>query len=401
MLRPPGPLVGLLLVSCAALSREEPQPRAAEDPARAEVRLESRSADWNASLLLDSAPTGIWTVGAYDVFPQYGSPDVVGLDDLGRCHVLVSYSGKWTPVTRVHDGSWLGGLAHADVDPRVPGQELYVGSQSGNLYQLVPLRDGRIDDRWIAHFPGREVHTVVGGELDRQEGAELLVFTSPGGLWRVSPDGEHGRFRSVLLEELDGRVRDATLLPPDARGRRAIATVSRAGALALLHLEEGGPRWETVHQEPMGMGRLALRPAALGEALVLYTTLDDGRVLRHERGPSGWSVELVHAGPQGPRGVAAGRFAADPRQETIAIFGYSREVQLLTRRERGWDVETLFVDRGPGHWLARAELDGRNATDELLASGYGARIVLLARPPGYGRPGAAVVPRRAAEGERR
>ena len=63
-----------------------------------------------------------------------------------------------------------------------------------------------------------------------------------------------------------------------------------------------------------------------------------------------------------------------------AIFGYSGKVELLTRVGDRFTAETLFVDRDKGHWLARAELDGRNETDELLLSGYGSRIVLLTRP---------------------
>ena len=43
------------------------------------------------------------------------------------------------------------------------------------------------------------------------------------------------------------------------------------------------------------------------------------------------------------------------------------------------------VGASKGHWLGVAEVDGRNATRELIASGYGSRIVLLSRPPGYGR----------------
>ena len=106
---------------------------------------------------------------------------------------------------------------------------------------------------------------------------------------------------------------------------------------------------------------------------------------RHERLGDCWESEVVYLGPQGPRGIAAGRFHADPEVETVAVFGYSAKVELLSRRTGGtWEVETLFVDRDKGHWLCTAELDGRNATDELLASGYGGRIVLLSRPPGYG-----------------
>lgn len=33
--------------------------------------------------------------------------------------------------------------------------------------------------------------------------------------------------------------------------------------------------------------------------------------------------------------------------------------------------------------MCAGELDGRNGTDELVVTGYGGRIVLLARPPGY------------------
>ena len=73
----------------------------------------------------------------------------------------------------------------------------------------------------------------------------------------------------------------------------------------------------------------------------------------------------------------------------MAIFGYSAHVELLTRRDTGWSVETIFVDRDKGHWLAAAELDGRNATLEILGSGYGGRIFMLSRPPVFGREGIA------------
>ena len=140
-----------------------------------------------------------------------------------------------------------------------------------------------------------------------------------------------------------------------------------------------------VHRESCGVGRIDVRPPELGPERVLYTVTDDGRALRHERGPDGrWRTETILVGPLGARGVAAGRFDADPTRETVAVFGYSGEVVLATRGSEGWSARTIFVDRDKGHWLAAAELDGRNGTRELLASGYGGRIVLLARPPGYG-----------------
>lgn len=230
-----------------------------------------------------------------------------------------------------------------------------------------------------------EIHTLAAGDLDpRTPGSELLVFTRPGGLSRCTPTGRDGGWETVKLDDLDGRVRDAIELSAEDGHPREIACVSRAGWLRLLRITAHGVEWGTVHQEPMGLGRVALRPGA-ADALVLYTTHDDGRILRHERrADPTWSTSVVYRGRQGRRGVVAGRFAA-PGVETIAVFGYSGAIELLSRGECGeWTAKTIFRDRHKGHWLAAAELDGRNATDEILTSGYGARIVLLARPPGYG-----------------
>jgi len=370
----------------------------AGDPTKREVPLESASENWQASLVIDNGETGIWTVESHDVFPQYALPEIVGLDDKGACHVLVGYSGKWTPSSRVYDGKWLGGLDHGDVDPRVDGPELYTGGMLGNLYQLRSYPEGALDARRIAHFPGKELHTIVSGDLDpRTPGPKLIVFTRPGGLYRVTPSGEHGEWESTLLEVLPGRVRDAVVLPERPGKPREIATVSRAGWLNILTITEEGPRWTSVHEAQMGKGRLALRPLRQGEPVVLYTSMDDGRILRHERGAGdGWSTEEIYAGPQGVRGIAAGQFDADPAVETVAVFGYSGKVQVLTRRSTGWEVETVFEDRDKGHWLACAEVDGRNGTTEIIGSGYGSRIFLLSRPPGYGLAHIAIDP----EGDR-
>jgi len=384
-------LLLFLLPAACALPRRQPASAGGRpgpgNPRLHEVALPAR-AGWNAFLLFDNGSTGIWTVESYPVFPQYGSPEVVGADDLGRLWVLISYSGKWTPLQAVNDGKWLGGLAHGDVDPRIEGAELYAGSQRGNVYQVVAWHHGALDSRLIAHLPGKEIHTLVAGDFDpRNPGPELLIFTRPGALYEATPTGADGTFETRLLQVLPGRVRDAVALPPEDGGLPAVATVSRAGLLQLLRFTEKGPVWSLIHAEAMGMGRIALRPPETGKPLVLYSTLDDGRILRHERQASGaWKTETIYLGSQGARGVAAGPFDADPGRETVAVFGYSGKVELLTRTDEGWKGETLFRDRDKGHWLAAAELDGRNATREILLSGYGGRIVMLARPPGYGRP---------------
>jgi hypothetical protein len=406
----------LLLAACASTSRDSPsdapgtpaapsaadawaQPatwRAPGDASQDEIALPAEGG-WTASLVLDNGTCGIWTVEAFPVFPEHGLPNVVGLDDKGRCHVLAGYSGKWTDLPTIHDVKWLGGLAHADVDPRAPGRELYTGGERGNLYQVRAYPQGALDHRLIASLPGMEIHTLVAGDLDASTpGAELLVFTRPGGLYRATPTGPDGEWRTVKVDDLDGRVRDAIELPREPGRAPEIACVSRAGWLRLLTLTQEGPRWETVYEARMGLGRVALRASASGQGVVLYTTHDDGRILRHERGADRtWTTGTIYHGAQGPRGVVAGRFDPDPSVETIAIFGYSGQVEVLSRAAGGaWRAETIFRDRHKGHWLAAAELDGRNATDEILTSGYGARIVLLARPPGNGRAELAGAPAR-------
>lgn len=389
---------GCIAQDTADATFQAPAPTpAGADPTKAEVPLPALGG-WRGTLVVDQAPVGIWTVMAMDVFPQFGCDDIAALDDKGRFHAFWSYSGKWTPVTTVHDGKWLGGLAQADVDPRVPGREIYVGSQNGNVWQITQHLETFLDCRLVAQLPGCEVHTLVAGDFDpRREGAELLVFTRPGALHELAPrrDGLDG-FTSELLQPLEGRIRDALVLP-GTEGPPRVATVGRHGKVETLRIGSAGPEWHTVHEVAMGAGRLALKPRAAGEALVLYSVTDDGRVFRHEEeARDRWRTELVYAGPQGHRGCAAGRFDADPAVETVAVFGYSRQVELLTRQNGVWTVETLFVDREPGHWLAAGELDGRNGTDELIASGYSGRVVLLARPPGYGHAGVLTTPAAAA-----
>lgn len=344
---------------------------------------------WNASLVLDQGPVGIWTVAEVQAFPAFACPEIAALDDLGRLHLLWSYSGKWTAVTTVNDGKWLGGFVHADLDPRLPGPEIYTGSQNGNIWQVTTHQTLFCSSRLIAQIPGREIHTLVGGDLDLETpGSELLAFTNPGGLYLLRPAAKGEGWDTTSLGDLPGRIRDAALLPTEAGKPREIATVGRHGKFETLTIEAGVPTWSTIHQTSMGMGRLSLKQGATVQSVIVYTVADDGRVWRHERDAlRAWHTDLIYVGDQGMRGCAAGRFDADPTVETVAVYGYFRRVELLSKRDDGWHVETLFIDRDKGHWLAHGEFDGRNGTDELVATGYSGRVVLLSRPPGYGLPG--------------
>lgn len=359
----------------------------------APTALESRKASgaqWTASVVYDGT-AGIWTVGVFDVLPLLGCPDIVGLDDKGRCTILAGYSGQWTPLQTVEDQEWLGGLAHLDLDPRREGAELYTGGRRGHLYQIWPHRTGGFDANLITRIPGEEIHTLVGGDLDpARPGQELLAFTHLGSVCLVLPAAGGGNaFTCERVGTVPGRVRDAILLPTGSGHTPRIAAVLRSGQVAILGCVAGSVVSETIHEAAMGFGRVACRRTAAGRPAVLYATRDDGVVVRlEERADGSFATEEIYLGPEGPRGVAAGRFDEDPDRETVAVFGYSKRVQILSRRGPGaWRVETAFEDRDRGHWLVAAELDGRNGTDELVASGFGSRIVLLSRPPGFGRRG--------------
>ena len=368
------------------------------DPTRGEVPLPAEKG-WNAFLVQD-AGVGVWAVKAVPFHPPFGSPQIVGLDERGRCQILYGYSGRWTPLTALHDGYWLGGMAWIDLDPRRPGCELYVGGKRGRLYQVHPCEKGGVEVRVVENFRGEEISTLAGGRL--RAGPEsppaMLVFTTLGGVYLVDvpPDATADSYRARQIARVPGRVRDAVTVGRLDDGEAPwVATVSHASEVALVRLADNDRlERKVILAEPMGFGRLALRPPGGDAPPVLYVGRDDGALLRLQRNRDGsWRREMIYAGPQGIRGVVAGRFDADPEAESVAVFGYSGKVQVVTRRPgKAWTAETIFKDRDRGHALAVAELDGRNATREIVGSGYGCRIFLLSRPPGYGLEGVAVDP---------
>jgi hypothetical protein len=368
------------------------------------------AADWIATLA-HAGDAGVWYVHFAKVIPAYGCPELVAGDDKGRLLVLSCYSGKWTALQTILDHQWLTPAGPVDVDPRVEGTELYAGGRAGNVHRvrLRPKGSGfELDSVEIAHFAGEEIHTILAADLrPKLGGDELLVFTMSGGVHELRPLGEGTGFRATRIGDLGGRVRQAVVLPARNGQPPWFAAVARSGELILLRLGEQGLERRTLARESMGLGRITRREVdpnaeqgALAGSEVLYVTRDDGLVLRFEQQADGdWLREPIFAGPQGPRGIVAGRFHADAARESIAVFGYAGKVHLLSRAPgRSWQAETIFAAADQGHWLAAGELDGRNGTDEIIGSTFGGRIVVLSRRPGYGLPVAAVEPASAVEG---
>ena len=394
-------LFSALAMSCSQLQSDPNGPSAlpspadssSGNPAKEFVLLPGAADGWRASLLLDNDPDGVWRMEPLQVFPQYATPEVVGLDDQGSCWIMVSYSGKWTPTRLLHDQQWLGAICQADVDADVFGNEIYVGGKKGVLYQVRSYADGGVDARRIAFIPGREIHTLIAGDVDpRNPGAEVLVFTRPGGLYRLTPNQVSNSNPSAVaagdewtvthLTDLGGRIRDARLLSDG----RTMVTAARSGEISILRIDRTGLKWSQIYSQDVGFGRLAVASDRL-----IYSSGDNGRVFRHQQQSDGsWQTTTIYSGPLGPRGLVCGQFDPDANKETVAVFGYSGRVELLTEANGEWTAQTLFTDRARGHWLSVLEIDGRNNTREILLSGYGARMVLLAANPGTGVEEAAV-----------
>ncbi len=369
------------------------------------VERELPAAEGWRALLIHEAAAGTWYARVAPWLEAHGAPSVLVADDTGALTVLSVYSGKWSARSVVPDRQWLAPSWPADVDPRVPGAEVYAAGRAGNLHQVtvVPEAFGqwRLQAREIGHLPGEEVHTVLPADLQRDRpGDELLVFAISGAVWQAVPAGDGGAFELRALGRLPGRVRDAVVLDGDG-GPRVLA-VSRSGHLLELSLAGDGLRQSSILQEPMGLGRIARRPRQSGVGEIVYVCRDDGLVLRLQEGQDGtWRREAILAGAQGPRGLAVGRFHADPQRETVAVYGYGKQVQLVSRGPgEGWQCETIWSGEHQGHWLVAGELDGRNGTDELIGVGFGGQVVLLCRPPGFALPGVAL-PAPPAGGDRR
>ena len=367
---------------------------AADSPSQAPTTVASplpAGDGWRAERI-HTSDGGVWYAHIDKVVDAFGANEVIAGDDKGRLLVLSVYSGQWTAHSVVGDGLWLCPTRSVDVDARVPGREIYAGGRAGSVHCITlrpqPFARVQLESVEIGHAAGEEFHAVVAGDFVPGGNDELLAFGITGAVFWLTPVGEGHTFTMRQVATVPGRVRDVAVLPGADGAPPLLYGVSRSGDLLAMRLSAGGLQHEVVLHEDCGLGRIA---AARGRPGVLYVTRDDGVVVRVARDGDGRiGREVIFAGGQGLRGVASGRFFADDR-EAVAVYGYDRTVHLIHRDTSGpWQVATMLTTQQKGHWLAVGELDGRNGTDELVATGFDGDIVLLARPPGFGLPGAAV-----------
>lgn len=376
-------LAGSTLAAGCAIPADAAPATPAADPAGS---LVSTLEGWEARVWLDqgTAPPaiGVWVVQCLDLVPDYAGPEIVALDDRGRLHVLFSYSGRFYAWQVLEDREWLGGLCLADVDPSVPGPELYTGGKRGNLYRVTWKPWAAFSAESLAHVSG-ELNNLVAADFEpARPGLELLAFLHPRGVVRLLPESGFAE-ESLLPDAL--RLRDAAVFRDGDRDAAVVA--SRDGTLGVLRCgADGAYAIEVLARRAQGFGRVAKGPWTESGSPVFFAGCDDGAVLRIARDAAGsWTVREIWIGTRGVRGVAADVFDSDPARETVAVFGYGREVVLLARGADGtFSGTTILTDREKGHWLCAGELDDRNATREIVASGFGGRVIVLSRTPGHG-----------------
>ena len=366
------------------------------DPGTGEIPLPGAAPSWNAFHLFTSDTWRLHSIGAGHLTHEHDSPQVIVLDEKGRCVILQGDSGKWSSGVAVEDGTPMSAWARGDLDPRIAGPELYVGGRSGNLFRVTSTGRRSYAAELLGCVPEASLSRFVLGEIDPgHPGHEMLALTNNGPVYDVRPGrAPDDGFTLEQIGDLGTRTRDSLLLPGiDGRPPRVAALLQTGEVALLVRTPEGFDR-TPLCQEEMSIARMGRRPPREGEGEVIYVARVDGLILRFAEQEDGtWEREPIYAGPSGPRGLAAGRFAEDPDVETVAVFGYSKKVQLLSRRDDDpWEVETIFTDTGGGHWLAAAELDGRNVTDELVGGGFSYHVFMLTRGPGYGLTGVAVDP---------
>jgi len=165
------PLLLPLLAACAACASPTLESLGASGAAE---RSLPAAEGWEA-WALPPAGAGLTRVAALDLAEDTRSPELVALDERGRCWILARSGARWSARPGLHDPDALLALAHANVDPRTPGRETLVGGRSGNLYAFGLHAGGAIDARPIARFPGATVECILAGDLDPfRAGAELL-----------------------------------------------------------------------------------------------------------------------------------------------------------------------------------------------------------------------------------
>ena len=324
--------------------------------------------------------------------PDASDPNLqlVGVDQAGDT-ILVHMDGS-TPRSSViyRHGIELTGLVMADLDPAIPGDEIYVGGYAegsgregtgGTVVQLVVTPEGVRSRRVFT--TGTYVHAMEALEPSAPGGVRRLLVTDYAGQLHVLTPGAGDAqwtgpvvYRDPASSDPEStKIKDIVLLrDPSGRTPHEAFMVLKTGRVIVVDLDRPGSG-RVVHEEEGGLSRAL--PDETGGA---YFTGYFGRVLHLVREGDAFRLEVMdnEGKDSGLRGIVQGRFPTPGGGVApFAIYGFHTLVRTLTPRLGAWDTTTIFRDLDRGHAFEVADLIPGNDADELIAGGYSKRITIL------------------------
>lgn len=327
--------------------------------------------------------------------PREAVPHAAAVDQAGDV-AWIAFDGGTPRAETIyrHDGE-LTGLAIGDVDPLVPGAEIYVGGRRGGglpeeaggaVVQLVVDARANVRVRRLLECSAY-VHSIerVPTRADGSGGG-LLVCTYRGEIHRLTPTPGAGPWRDEVLwadapaQDVETpKIKDAAfLVRADGSPTNEALVAFKTGRLAWIDVERPGS-FRVIHEEAGGLSRVT--PAPDGSA---YVTGYAGRLLHVTRSGGDFQVAVLaqEGVDSGLRGAVLGRFPVSSRTRSgLVVFGFHKRCRALVERLGVLDPVTLYVDVDRGHTVEAADLVPGNDADELLVGGYSKRVTLLVPGP--------------------
>ncbi len=329
--------------------------------------------------------------------PDAATPgrQVVGVDDAGRV-ILVRFEGaKATATELFKHGVRLIGLAIADVDPAVPGEEIYAGGfltpggsgeekgKGGVVFQVVVGPDGaKVREIWRGGET-QFVHAIEAAPAGpRGRPAGLVIADYAGIVSFLAPAAAPAPWTATKLHEEpategveDRKAKEVQVLATTKAGAVRALVLLKGGRTVLVDVDAPGTG-RVVHEEAGGLSR-ACDDGSGGAYVCGY----EGRVVHLVADGDALKAEVVYTDPaKGLRGVARGTLPCPSGAKgTLAVYGYAQVCRVLVP---GTEVRAIdvFRDTANGHGLVAAELVAGNGGDELVLASYSNRIVVLTPP---------------------
>jgi hypothetical protein len=324
---------------------------------------------WSATVAYEGK-SGFSGVAIGDADADSPGLEVAGASESGEIVLVRFPKGKPEATVLLRHGHEMTGLLVADIDPALPGAELYAGGSArggddnGVVFQFH-FAGGKMGTRRLLETDGY-VHAMA--RLDGDP-PRLVVTTYSGRVLLATPDPDKWALRAIHEEPRDLgveglKIKDVRTGPFAGRPARTILFAAKSGRIVLLDPDDAS-KTELCRIEEGGVARLSDVDDG-----GIWVACNDGRLLRLDRD----GAREVFRSSEALRGAVVGRFAVPGGEARLAVYGYDRVCRAI--RVEGGDFP-LFTDSERGHWLAAGDLVPGNGSDELALAILSGRILIL------------------------